>query len=34
MIGYYFTGLASEDELLAHLKKIRQQAEAAAAKHN
>ncbi len=33
MIGYYFTGLASEEELLAHLDKIRKAAEAAAAKN-
>ncbi|UUO09261.1 IS4 family transposase [Blastopirellula sp. J2-11] len=30
MIGYYFTGLANEEELLAHLAKIRQQAAASA----
>lgn len=33
MICYYFTGLASEEELLAHLDKIRKAAEAAAAKN-
>jgi len=33
MICYYFTGLASEEELLAHLDKIRKAAEEAAAKN-
>lgn len=33
MISYYFMGLASERDLLAHLEKIRKQAEAAAAKN-
>lgn len=32
MIGYYFTGWASEEELLAHLAKIRKQAAASAEK--
>ena len=32
MIGYYFTGLASEEELLTHLEKIRRKAEQEAEK--
>lgn len=33
MIGYYFTGLASEEELLAHLEKLRKQPKASSAKN-